>query len=321
MSITVEPYLDACLRQTRPRVNTMLKLMLSEAHIFGQQTQWIASAIALMEPLGIGERATRTALFRLCEQHQLDIERHGRRSLCRLAPAANATLTAARQRLDTPPARSFGEDWTLLVNSGGIGAARYATARKQLQALEYCLLAPNVLARPAACASGTSSGMPAAEELGLALFEVSGAQLAAAVRQPLFGKADWDLEGAAEEYDRFGRRFAPLRQMLRRQGAVSDEQAYVIRLLVSHGYLHCRRGDPMLPRELLPEAWPAMDAYQIYRAIYGGCASQARRHMLKVMASTAPDAPAKAKPRLVLFADGAPRPAPATMTANSGRFP
>ena len=313
-SFTTEQYLDACLTQTRPRVGTMLKLMLGEAHLFGQPAQWIASAIALMDPLGMGERATRTALFRLCEQRQLDVERHGRRSLCRLAPATNAALTAARRRLDTPPARGFAEDWTLLVNSGGLGATRYAAARKQLQALEYCLLAPNVLARPAAYADAPPSGMPAAEEHGLALFEVSGAQLAAAVRQPLFGKAEWDLDGAAGEYDRFERRFAPLRQMLRRQGAVSDEQAYVIRLLVSHGYLHCRRGDPMLPRELLPETWPAMDAYQTYRAIYGGCASQARRYMLKVMASTAPDAAAPAKPRLVLFADGAARPGAATIT-------
>jgi len=314
-SFTTEKYLDACLRQARPRATTMLKLMLAEAHLFGQPAQWIASTIALMEPLHMSERATRTALFRLCEQRQLDIERHGRRSLCRLAPATIAMLTAARGRLDTPPARGFTEDWTLLVNSGGLGATRYAAARKQLQALEYCLLAPNVLARPAAYADAPSPGIPAAEEHGLALFEVSGAHLAAAVRQPLFGKADWDLDGAAQEYERFERRFAPLRQMLRSQGAVSDEEAYLIRLLVSHAYLHCRRGDPMLPRELLPQAWPAMAAYQTYRAIHAGCAIQARRHMLKVVASTAPDAWGKAKPRLVLFTDGAARPGAATMTA------
>ncbi|MBP1202814.1 phenylacetic acid degradation operon negative regulatory protein [Duganella sp. 1411] len=289
LNTTTEQYLDACLRQIRPRLSGMLKLMFGEAHTFGVPAQWVGSAIALMEPLNMQERATRTALFRLNEQRQLLVERHGRRSLCRLAPAVDAALTDTRRRLDTPPARSFGEDWTLLVNSGGLAAARYAAVRKQLQALDYCLLAPNVLARPLASAGQRRPGMPAAEDHGLALFEVSGAQLAAAVRQPLFGKADWDLDGAAALYRQFEQRFAPLRRMLGRPGAVSDEQAYVIRLLVSHGYLHCRRSDPLLPRELLPEDWPAMTAYQTYLALYGGCASQARRHILKVMASTAPE--------------------------------
>jgi phenylacetic acid degradation operon negative regulatory protein len=315
MSPTVKPYLDACLRQARPKVSTMLKLMLGEAYTIGQPSQWIASAIALMEPLGVDERATRTALFRLCQQQQMHIERHGRRSLCRLAPAASAGLAAARRRLDTPPARDFNEDWTLLINSGGIGAARYAAARKQLQALEYCLLAPNLLARPAACASAPSSQMPAAEEYGLALFEVSGAQLAAAVRQPLFGRADWDLDGAAEGYARFTRRFDPVRQMLCGQGAMSDAQAYVIRLLVSHGYLHCRRSDPMLPCELLPPTWPAMGAYRTYREVYGGCAIPARRHMLKVIASTTPDMAAKGSYGPGLFTDGGPSPAASTISA------
>lgn len=286
---TTEYHLAACLKQAGPRLNTLLKLMFGEARTLGHPTQWLSSVIELMQPLGYTERAIRTALFRLGEHSELAVERHGRRSLCMLAPGVAASLQAERLRLNTPPARSFGEDWTMLVNSGGLGAIRYAEARKRLRALDYCQLAPNVLARPSAYRGAGLTVMPPAQEQGLALFDVSGAQLAAAVRQPLFGQAEWDLETAALQYQKFQQRFQPLRQLLEQRGAIDDEQAYRIRLLVSHGYQHCRRSDPLLPQELLPEDWQAMAAYQTYIALYGGCAAQSRRHMLKVMAASLPD--------------------------------
>jgi phenylacetic acid degradation operon negative regulatory protein len=285
-------HIDAVLRQAKPRLSTLLKLMFSEAQAFGQKTQWLGSVIALLEPLGFQERTIRTALFRLAEAKLIKIERHGRRSLCMLAPSAAAAIQAARQRLNIPAARNFGEDWSMLVHSGGFSAARYASARKQLLELDYCVLAPNIMARPASYARGVQSG----EDHGLALFEVSGGQLSAAVRQPLFGKMDWDLETPKELYEQFQQRFLPLRALLGKRAALTDQQAYMVRLLVSHGYQHSRRSDPLLPQELLPQDWPAMAAYQTYVALYAGCAAQARRHILKITETPALEQPVIAAP-------------------------
>jgi phenylacetic acid degradation operon negative regulatory protein len=285
-------HIEAVLRQAKPRLSTLLKLMFSEAQAFGQKTQWLGSVIALIEPLGFQERTIRTALFRLAESKLIKIERHGRRSLCMLTPSTAAAIQAARQRLNTPAARSFGEDWSMLVHTGGFSAVRYATARKQLLELDYCVLAPNIMARPASYARGVQSG----EDHGLALFEVNGSQLAAAVRQPLFGKMDWDLETPKELYEEFQQRFTPLRAMLGKRGALTDQQAYMVRLLVSHGYQHSRRSDPLLPQELLPPEWPAMAAYQTYVALYAGCAGQARRHILKITETPALEQPVIAAP-------------------------
>ena len=285
--MSTEYYLAACMKQAQPRLNTLLRLMFAEARALGHPSQWLSSVIGLMRPLGYGERAIRTALFRLGEHGELAIERHGRRSVGRLSPTVAASLRAERQRIDTPPARSFGEAWIMLVNSGGLGASRYAEARKRLIALDYCQLAPNVLARPAHYRGAAAE----APEPGLAQFNVDGAQLAAAVRQPLSGQPDWDLDAAALQYRTFQQRFQPLRRLLDLPGAIDDEQAYQIRLLVSHGYQHCRRGDPLLPKELLPADWPAMAAYQTYMALLDGCAAQSRRHMLTVIVGSLPDHP------------------------------
>jgi phenylacetic acid degradation operon negative regulatory protein len=260
----------------------------------GQPSLWLGHVIALLEPLGFQERAIRTALFRLAADGVIRLERHGRRSLCRLQPAAASALLAARQRLNMPPLRSFEEHWTMLVNSGGLGAARYAAARKHLQQLDFCQLAPNVLARPASYGHGGPPGLAPAELAGLARFDIDGMQLAAAVRQPLFGRPGWDLGPAEEEYNCFQQRFAPMRQQLGRRAAFSDAEAFVLRLLVSHGYQHCRLSDPLLPQELLPSAWPAMAAYQTYMALYAGCARQAQRHLQAVTATlpaSQPDTP------------------------------
>lgn len=266
--MTTELYINACLRQARPRLSTLLKLMFSEALAFGQKTLWLGSVIELIEPLGFQERTIRTALFRLARHNVIRIERHGRRSACMLTPAAANAMLSARQRLNQPATRSFGEKWSMLVNAGDISAARFASTRKQLLEQEYCLLAPNLLARPASYSAEH-------EAHGLAQFEVSGSQLAAAARQSML---ESDLETPAAMYEQFQQRFLPLRQMLGQRGAFSDEQAYVVRVLVSHGYQHCRRSDPLLPQELLPDTWPASAAHQTYIALYNGCATQARRH-------------------------------------------
>jgi phenylacetic acid degradation operon negative regulatory protein len=287
--VNTEHCLAACLQQVRPRLNILLKLMLREASALGHPQQWIGSAITLIQPLGYTERAIRTALFRLGEHRELSVERHGRRSLCMLTPEVAAMLQAEQQRLHMPPARSFGEDWVMLVNSGGLGAIRYAEARERLRALDYCQLSPNLLARPASYLGNGSAVMPATQEHGLAMFDVSGAQLAAAVRQPLFGRHKSDLQAASSQYRKFQQRFEPLHRLLDQRGAIDDEQAYRIRLLISYDYHQCRRGDPMLPQELLPEQWPAMAAYKTYLALYGGCAVPAGRHLLKIMAIRPPE--------------------------------
>jgi phenylacetic acid degradation operon negative regulatory protein len=264
-------YIDAVLRQAKPRLSTLLKLMFSEAQAFGHQPLWLGSVIALLEPFGFQERTVRTALFRLAESKMIRIERHGRRSLCLLTPATATAILAARQRLNRPAARSFNEDWTMLLHTGGVSAARYASARKQLLQLDYCALAPNLMARPASY----SRGLPADDDHGLARFDVPGRQLAAATRQPLFGKMDWDLQTPRVLYTQFLQRFSPLRTMLGKRSVLTDQQACMVRLLVSHGYQQCRRSDPLLPRELLPEDWPATAAHQTYVALYAGCATPA----------------------------------------------
>lgn len=299
-----ECYLAACLEQVRPRPSTLLKLMFREARALGHPAQWLGSVIELMRPLGYTERAIRTALFRLSEHRQLAVERHGRRSLCMLAPEVAASLRAEQQRINTPPVRSFGEDWIMLVNSGGLGAVRYTEVRKRLLALDYCQLAPNVLARLAGYRDADTTATQPTQEQGLALFDVSGAQLGEAVRQRLFGQNEWDLETPASQYRKFQQRFEPLRQLLEQHGqhgAIEDQQAYRIRLLISHDYQRCRRSDPLLPQELLPEQWPAMDAYKTYLALYGGCTVPAGRHMLKIMAASPTDcAAATARTRPVV---------------------
>jgi phenylacetic acid degradation operon negative regulatory protein len=123
----------------------------------------------------------------------------------------------------------------------------------------------------------------------MARFDVGGAQLAAVTRQPLFGQVDQDLEAVAAQYRQFQARFLPLCRLLDQPDAISDEQAFRIRLLVSDAYQHCRRADPLLPQELLPDGWQSMHAFRTYRALYGGCASPARRHFLRIMSAAAPD--------------------------------
>lgn len=277
--------IDTCLRLALPRSNALIKLLLSDSCVPGKDAIWLGTLMRLLEPFGLQERALRSSVFRLEQQGWLVARRHGRRSSYRLAPALGEQLRAEWQTLSTPPSRTLDGNWTLLVNTGGhMGAVRYAALRHTLLDQGYYALAPNLMARPAPERADDLPPLSAPSGIHpLAMFEVSGQQIAAAHRESVLSPSGWDLAAPEALYRRFLLHFEPFRRALSSAAGLSDRQAFVVRLLVSHGYRNCRSGDPLLPTEFLPASWPGMAAYELAMELYRATCKQACRHVLETL--------------------------------------
>src|SRR5690606_34610714 len=59
---------------------------------------WLGSVVALVGPLGVNERAVRTAVFRLAQDHWLASQQIGRRSYYRLTEIGRRRVDAAHGR-------------------------------------------------------------------------------------------------------------------------------------------------------------------------------------------------------------------------------
>ena len=83
-------------------------------------------------------------------------------------------------------------------------------------------------------------------------------------------RQSWDIERIAEDYQQFIELFRPAWEIIESMtdDAISEEDAFKMRLLVIHFYRRIIVKDPDLPTELLPEDWPRKEAEQLTINIY-----------------------------------------------------
>lgn len=236
----------------------------------------LASLLAIMAALGIGEGVVRTAVSRLAAEGWLERRRIGRSGFYRLAAKGAETFAEATRRIYGPPLRR--EDPRLEMVVLGPESAR-EQARAALEAAGFGGLAPGVFVAPA----------------GTALPPVAGALRLAAVPAPADAPAlaclAWPLADVAGRYRYFLAVWAE-------GGAAPIPDpltALVARVLLIHDYRRAVLRDPLLPAALLPADWPQPAARalcaRIWRRLLGPSEAWLDAH---AVAETGPLPPADA---------------------------
>ncbi|PHV06159.1 hypothetical protein CSQ96_17170 [Janthinobacterium sp. BJB412] len=286
-------WLDACLRQTTPTANALLKQIFGDSVMPRGEAIWLSDLIELMALFGVDPRATRTGVFRLTEQGCLHARRYGRRSAYALLPDAAEQLRGAWHALSAPPDYAWDGSWSLVINTGGSGTApAFAALRRSLAEQGYCALAPQVLARPTMperCGRDDTAGSSLARQSSV--LQVAGQQVDGLGPLQEMGRQAWDLDATAAPYHAFLRRFGPLRHALADGQALSARQAFALRMLVADAYRQCRASDPLLPSAFLPHDWPAMPAYELCLDLYLHTFPLARQHVVQSLGEAVPPPP------------------------------
>jgi len=219
---------------------------------------WMGTLIEICALFGISETLVRTAVSRLVNAGHLTGMRDGRRSYYRLADAAHEEFEMAARLLYEPLPESA--DW-LIYHAPGM--AEEEARRQHLGALGGDLyLRPNhTHLMPISSVTFRADLMQGKREL---------AQLAHTL---------WPLERYALEYRALIARFRPLAERLAVGAAISSADAVFARLLLVHQYRHVLLADPLLPSEVLPYAWPAVEARQLFANLYLALSPEAEKHV------------------------------------------
>lgn len=216
----------------------------------------LRSLINLARPFGLNERLVRTAAARLVHDGWLEARRAGKMSEYRLSSGGRARFAEATLRIYAGPDAAWSGRWTLVVLPAAGGAARQGL-REELRWRGFGEIAAGVFAHP----QPQSAGLPPQ-----AL--VFGAKLGAEDQNEWLVRRGWDLAALGKRYERFVARFEDCRNALKGRGRIDPEAAYVVRTLLIHEYRRLHLRDPLLPRGLLPDAWPGARAALLCRAIY-----------------------------------------------------
>ncbi|MFD2366897.1 phenylacetic acid degradation operon negative regulatory protein PaaX [Pseudoduganella sp. GCM10020061] len=292
--LTIPEWIAHFLAADPPRSKSLVMTVFGDAVSPHGGSVWLGSLIELAAPFGISDRLVRTSVFRLAQEGWLAAARDGRRSAYTIAPSALARFEHANRRIYLPLDGHWDGSWTLLLaGASPLGAAERTRLRKELAWEGYAQLAPGVLGHPAGSAEVLDEVLTRLALHGQAPV-CSVRDLPGTAGRPLrelVGEC-WDLAPVIASYLHFADVFGPLLALLRRGcGALSPQQAFVVRTLLVHAYRRVQLHDPMLPMELLPAPWPGAQAYELAREIYRATFALAEQHVMEVLRREDPDAP------------------------------
>jgi phenylacetic acid degradation operon negative regulatory protein len=291
--LTSNEWITRFLATDPPRSKSLVMTIFGDAIAPHGARLWLGSLIELVAPMGVTDRLVRTSVFRLAQEGWLVASREGRRSSYALLPEAGPRFERANRRIYAPPGLDWNGRWTLVMApNGSIDAALRTTVRKELEWEGYAMLAPGLLAHPAADAEPLAEILTRIKADGR-VFVCSAAELPDAGSRPLgeLVREGWDLSRVVADYRRFIAEFTPLLDLLRDEQAIAPQAAFVIRSLLIHAYRRVQLHDPMLPLALLPQPWPGSEAYALAQAIYRLAWQRAEDYLMEVLQREDAEAP------------------------------
>ena len=228
---------------------------------------WTASLLQLLELLGVGERAARSALSRMVSRDWLIARKQGRRSQYSLTEHGRHLLDSGARRLFEPPPADWDGLWRLVVYSlpESKRDLRHAL-RGQLIWLGFGPLAPATWISPHDRRADLEY---VCDELDIRTHVdiFSGMAVHSSSDRALVERC-WDLPVLDAEYREFVERHRPEYQAYRELSAEQLERAadacFTRRFWLTHTFLPFPRKDPGLPIALLPTDWAGFAARQLF---------------------------------------------------------
>jgi phenylacetic acid degradation operon negative regulatory protein len=221
---------------------------------------WLGSLTEIASALEIDPGAVRTALTRLAADHLITRTRVGRESFVRLDPRVTADFERATERIYFAHPTHWTGRWRMAVLRLPTGGA---DPRTVLAAAGFAPLGSNVMIAPQTPAGALVSGREQ-EPAGPLYLDAHGPVEEGRV---LAGLA-FRLDDLAMAYRRFLADFAPTAARLREMREIDPLTALVARVVVVHAFRRVVLRDPLLPLELLPDAWPGTSARRLAGEIY-----------------------------------------------------
>lgn len=285
MEITTDsPDLLDRLAKERPRAKSLIVTVYGDSLLPHGGTCWLGELIELVAPLGLNERVTRTAVFRLVQDGILEAERIGRRSRYTLTRIGRRQFDSAQARIyaATPPERDG--LWTLIALPDSVSAAEREALVRELGWQGFARLAPGLLG--AARGDGVADANTVLDELDVAgdsvVFTAEAKSMDAL---PGLAMRAWPLEELSQDYAAFNASFEAI---LPQAPSLKPEAAFTARTLLIHAYRRALLRDPALPDRLLPDDWPGHAARDLASQLYRALSPAAEVHLADTVSGCTP---------------------------------
>ena len=256
--------------QSRPtvRAGSLITTVYGDAIAPRGGSVWIGSLISVMAEFGISERLVRTSVFRLSADGWLESQSVGRRSFYGLTAEGAERFDRATHRIYGEPRQRWSGDWCLVL-LGGVSPVHRDELRKELSWLGFGSISSSVMAHPAPDEQELQARLER-QEIDGDVVVMTGQSAGARQDQKLrsLAQKSWNLDDINQRYADFLELFRPVFAAVRRSKKPDSRRAFQIRTLLIQEYRKIMLRDPLLPRDLLPNDWSGLAAYQLCRNLY-----------------------------------------------------
>lgn len=232
---------------------------------------WLGSIVHALAPLGINERLTRTAVFRLAQDGWLESRKQGRRSYYRLTETGQHYYQRAANRIYASENPEWDGVWTLLLVSLVAEEKRQALHRG-LSWLGYGQMAATVYALPRRDHSPLRELL---NDLGLKDSVVqmqARAEAVESLQQLVMSR--WRLDELRQRYREFTSLYGKAQKALSGKAEPGAHSVFLLRIMLVHEYRRILLKDPELPAAMLPTDWEGYAAQTLSGDIYRQIAAQ-----------------------------------------------
>ena len=246
-------------------------------------TVWLGSLIAVMGKFGVSERLVRTSVFRLARDGWLEATQLGRRSFYSLTEDGTQRFEQATHRIYGAPVLDWSGTWSFVLLSA-VDASEREAIRKELSWLGFGAISTSLMAHPA---PDLDDLMALLTHLGAKddVVVMNGRTLDESQDDAMrdLVRCSWNLEAIDDRYASFIEYFRPVHKAVVDDRNLSAENAFQIRTLLIQEYRKILLRDPLLPADMLPDAWRGSEAYELCRDLYAGTYAAADRYISDAM--------------------------------------
>jgi phenylacetic acid degradation operon negative regulatory protein len=282
--------LVARFRRQRPlRGGSLIVTLFGDAIMPRGGAVALGSLIDLAAPFGLNERLVRTATTRLVQDGWLEGRRAGKLSEYRLSKNGRERFAEATKRIYGEPDTQWSGRWTLIVVPP-MRALQRRAIREELVWRGFGEISATVFAHPEFDSRSLRSQRRSAGLLSKVI--AFDAALAADDAPQQLIQLGWDLEDLGLRYQRFVKRFGPVKTELERRREIGPRDCFLMRTLLIHEYRRLHLRDPLLPAQLLRAGWPGAQAAALCRDIYARVFTPSEIYLSGVAATLAGPLPA-----------------------------
>lgn len=242
---------------------------------------WLGSLIKFMESLGFNQRFVRSSVFRLKQDGWLDVKKIGRKSYYFMTPERFDEIRAANHKIYGVEVPGWNGKWNIIhIPSATMNDSK--TYGKYLARLGFGTLDKGfyIQADQQQLDHGKIEDIWQQFPTAQIFQHAELAQLKKQSVTDLVYQA-WDLNRTQEDYEAFCQMFNPVWQHIKDLPGeeIEPEVCFKLRLLLVHFYRRVIIRDPLLPGELLPEAWAGGVAKSLAMNIYKKIHLNARNYV------------------------------------------